>query len=135
MARNFGSASRTWFAGNMKRLQRELASAMTEAVQDGKNITVQHIETRGTEKSGKAGRVDTGKMRDSVDAEVTKATSTEIEGRFGWLEEQPFYAEFQERGFVHSSGATVEPMYALSDAAEEVIDKLDKRIGQIVRGT
>lgn len=116
-------------------MTRELAHAVENAVEAGENVTKHHIETRGTEGTGKRGRVETGRMRDSVGSRMDEQSASGLQGRFGWLDEQPEYARFQEPGFTHTSGITVEGMFALSDAAEEVVQDLRDDIDKIVRNS
>lgn len=123
-----GTDPRAWFEAKVRQLTSESFNALEDAMEAGENITKHNIETRGTIKSGKRGRVETGEMRDSVQSDTVKQGPDVMIGRFGWLEKKPFYAEFQEDGTKY-----IEPMYALSDAAEEVkIDYLEKMEG-IVR--
>lgn len=126
MAENFNA--KNWFERKVEELNREARNALKDAAQSGEQITKNHIETRGTEKSGKRGRVETGKMRDSVESRVTKDTRREAEAAFGWLDEQQAYFLFQELGT-----RSISPMYALTDAGEEVWTHLQRDIDRIVR--
>lgn len=131
----FSAAFSSWFRENVNQMTSDITQAVEDAVEAGDNITKHHIETRGTAKSGKRGRVETGAMRDAVTHRMDKKTALEVSGRFGWLSEKPEYAQYQEPGFEHRGGVTVEGMFALSDAAEEVITDLEADITKIVRNS
>lgn len=130
MAENFNA--RAWFERKVESLSREARDAVKDAGKSGENLTKHNIETRGTARSGKRGRVETGRMRDSVTSSFSGNKYVSV-SRFGWLEEEPFYAIFQELGFEHRSGVQVEGMYALSDAGEEVWMDLQRDIDRIVK--
>lgn len=126
---DFSSAFNSWFDRKVDSLNRRTFRALDESMKEGEEITQTFIATRGTPGTGKQGRVDTGKMLDSVGSEAKLLNSDEAEGRFGWLNEQPFYAEFQEAGTQY-----IEPMYALSDAAEITIQELERKLGDAIKG-
>lgn len=109
-----------WFQESFEEVLGDVGDIVEQAIEEGKNITKHNIETRGTAKSGKRGRVRTGEMRDNVKSEMTKKTAKEAEGKFGWIDQYEDYYGFQEAGFDHIGGVTVEGMYALTDAADEV---------------
>lgn len=126
---DFSSAFNSWFDRKVENLNRRTYRALRGSMQEGEEITQTFIATRGTSGTGKQGRVDTGKMLESVGSDTQLINQDEAEGRFGWLNEQPFYAEFQEAGTQY-----IEPMYALSDAAEITIQELDRKLGDAIRG-
>lgn len=126
---DFSRAFNSWFDRKVENLNRRTFRALDESMKEGEEITQTFIATRGTSGTGKQGRVDTGKMLDSVGSEAKLLNKDEAEGRFGWLNEQPFYAKFQEPGTQY-----IEPMYALSDAAEITIQELDRKIGDAIKG-
>lgn len=125
---SFSQAAGGWFEAKVNEINRRNYRALQNAMKEGEEITQTFIATRGTAKSGKQGRIDTGKMLESVDSETNLTGRDEAEGRFGWLRKKPFYAEFQEAGTQY-----IEPMYALSDAAAIVIDELVKDINDNVK--
>lgn len=126
---DFSRAFNSWFDRKVENLNRRTYRALDESMTEGEEITQTFIATRGTSGTGKQGRVDTGKMLESVGSEAKLLNKDEAEGRFGWLNEQPFYAEFQEAGTQY-----IEPMYALSDAAEIIQQELEKRLNDAVGG-
>lgn len=126
---SFEQAAGNWFEAKVNEMNRKNFGSLRDAMKDGEEITQTFIATRGTEKSGKQGRVDTGKMLDSVDSDTKLLSKDEAEGRFGWIKKAPFYAPFQDEGT-----KTIPAMYALSDAAKIVIDELANDIGKNVRG-
>jgi hypothetical protein len=124
----FGNAVLAWFNRNVEELNEETHHAVLKAGDQIAHRTREHIETRGTAKSGKQGRIETGAMWAAVDMEVVKDTEDEIEVRAGY-HDAPYYTVFQELGT-----ARVEAMYALTDAAEEVLLDLQKDISEVIRG-
>lgn len=126
---DFSSALNSWFDRKVENLNRRTFRALDDSMKEGEELTQTFIATRGTSGTGKQGRVDTGKMLDSVGSDAKILNSDEAEGRFGWLKEQPFYAEFQEAGT-----RFIEPMYALSDAAEITVQELDRKLGDAIKG-
>lgn len=126
---DFSRAFGAWFDGKVESLNRRTFRALDESMKEGEELTQTFIATRGTSGTGKQGRVDTGKMLDSVGSEAKLLNKDEAEGRFGWIGEEPFYAEFQERGTEF-----IPPMLALSDAAEITVQELDRKLGDAIRG-
>ena len=112
---NLGTGLRKQFSELTTRLTHD----MEKAIQVGAE-SVQHVvDTSGTTKSGKAGRIIKGDMRKEVDSKVTQASSTMVEGEYGWLEQTPFYATLQDAGFRHwISGELVEGMFALQQSSD-----------------
>lgn len=120
---SFEQAAGEWFQAKVDEINRKNFAALKHNMQDGEEITQTFIATRGTEKSGKQGRVDTGAMLDAVDSDTQLKSKDEAIGRFGWLKKKPTYAQYQEDGTKY-----IAPMYALSDAAEIVKVQLIKDI-------
>lgn len=125
---DFGRAAGSWFEEKVQELNRRTFRALQTNMKDGEEITQTFIATRGTPGTGKQGRIDTGKMLESVGSEAELQGQDEAVGRFGWLDKQPFYAEYQEAGTRY-----IAPMYALSDAGEIVIKQLRKDINDAVK--
>ncbi len=122
MAEGFGPAVLAWFNAKVESLENGNREAAIEAGDEIRDTTKRYISTRGTAKSGKQGRIETGAMLNSVDSEVTTNLRREVEVRAGY-HDAPFYTVFQELGT-----ARIEAMYALTDAAEEVLPKLEKKL-------
>ncbi len=127
MSENMRGAILAWFNAKVDKLEGGVREAGIEALEDGERITKNYIETRGTAKSGKRGRIETGAMLDSVNHSILENSKDEFVGRFGY-DDGPFYTVFQELGT-----SRIEAMYALTDAAEEVFDDLRKEIDKAVR--
>ena len=115
----------SWFEAQVDELRDNGRNAVQETTQEGAELVRRYISTRGTAKSGKAGRIETGRMLDSVDSQIITDSRDEIVGRFG-MENAPEYAVFQEYGT-----RTIEAMYAITDAAEQMGDKF---ISEVQRG-
>lgn len=122
-----------WFKSKMSDLSDIIKETADEAAEKGENITKHHIETRGTAKSGKRGRVETGDMRDKVTSKVSDVSAVSATAEFGWIGGSPDYAWYQELGFVHRGGVDVEGMYALTDAREEVVQDVKEDLRSRLR--
>lgn len=110
----------------------DLEPLMDRTVKTGADLMEAYINTRGTVKSGKRGRVETGNMVSKVDYEVFKQGTTLI-GRWGWLEHWEKYFLYQENGFRNAwTREDVAPMHALFDSflrqREEFLSELGKRL-------
>lgn len=127
-----GTSAQTWFEGVQRNMINDIKGIIKEATENGETDTKRYIENRGTLKSGKQGRIETGKMRDSVDSEYKDNGKAGATGKFGWINEFERYFGLQEEGFTHTSGVSVEGMYALTDAGNEaesfVVSEIDKVI-------
>lgn len=130
---SFREGASNWFEAKVNEINRRNYRALQNAMKDGEETTQTFIATRGTAGTGKQGRVDKGIMLDSVGSETKLVGSDEAIGRFGWLNETPFYAKFQEGGTKVDGVERIPPMYALSDAAEIVVDELIQDLRQNVR--
>lgn len=115
---DFRSAILAWFETNVNELNDRTRKVGRESGEKVSELTKHFIETRGTAKSGKRGRIETGAMLDSVDTQVTRDSPEVFEVRAGY-NDAPFYTVFQELGT-----SRIEAMYALTDAAEEVFKEL-----------
>lgn len=109
-----------------------------ELAREGAELMRTFIATRGTEKSGKEGRVETGLMLRRVRGRVRRTARGRIRIEWGWLSDRRKYFRYQEQGFTHNSGVTnyesradVEPMHALLDSyiilTERTKDALSRR--------
>lgn len=121
----------SWFEDSIDDTMKDACSIIENAIEDGALTTQINIATRGTPKSGKQGRVRTGDMLDAVKSEMIKSTPREAEGKFGWIDEYEDYFGYQEGGFDHVGGVTVEGMYALEDAGEEAWNNVVEEIGNL----
>lgn len=105
---------------------------MERTVKTGAELMEAYIKTRGTVRSGKRGRVDTGHMLDTVDYETFKQGTTLV-GRWGWLDSWDKYFLYQENGFKNAwTREDVAPMHALFDSffrqRDEFLSELGKRL-------
>lgn len=117
-----------WYRGKVEPLERANEADMEQAAKEGAELMKHYISTRGTAKSGKAGRIETRNMLNAVTHELTTRGPGKTQANFGWLKQREDYFALQEGGFEHSPGVTVEGMYALTDAAEETFRDLRGRI-------
>lgn len=121
MANDFRARSKVFMEGILRDIRDTMRDAVRDGVKDGAETVELFVATRGTEKSGKQGRVETGAMIGSVDSEITEDSADEIEGRFGFIDNPPDWVKFQEEGFNHVGGVSVEGMNTLVDAGEIII--------------
>lgn len=100
-------------------VKEDVKEGMENVAEQGADNVRKMIETRGTEKSGKAGRIDSGALLRSVDYRVTKDTDEHFEVEYGYIidNESEDYNLFQEYGFTHRYGSFVPGMYAIRDSA------------------
>lgn len=120
-----------WFRGKIEAIEKGNAEIIAETAHRGEEITKHHIESRGISKRG---RVETGKMRDSITSRVVTDSADRVQAHFGWLETREDYFAYQEGGFRHKgSGQDIPGMYALVDAAEEVFEDMKEDIRKNVR--
>lgn len=117
-----------WYKGKVEPLERANEAAMEQAAKEGAELMKHYISTRGTAKSGKAGRIETRNMLNAVTHEFTTRGSGKTQANFGWLKQREEYFALQEGGFEHSPGVTVEGMYAMTDSGEETFRDLRERI-------
>lgn len=110
-----------WYRGKIQRIEQGQEEILNEAVELGAEMMRDMISTRGTAKSGKQGRIDTGRMLKAVKVRPPKKDSGgKTQAFFGWLEDRADYFRYQEGGFTHfRTGQDVEGMYAQLDSAEE----------------
>ena len=124
----------SWFKSKMDEIADIIEETADDAAVMGESLTKNYIETRGTAKSGKQGRIETGEMLKKVSGKVSDVTPISATAEFGWLEGSPEYARYQEEGFAHRNGVDVEGMYALTDAGHEVIEDVKDNLRSRLRG-
>lgn len=115
------------------RIPEQILESLEEPAEDiareGANLMREYIRTRGTEKSGKAGRVESGDMLRFVRHRVDRDGKNKLRVRWGWLATRRAYFRYQENGFVHyQSGETIPPMHALLDSYMQQRDKIVRDI-------
>lgn len=107
-----------WFKKKMDEVAVIMKETAQESAATGKRNVREFVQTRGTEKSGKEGRIETGAMLKAVRGKTLTANKTSASSSFGWIEGPPEYTRYQEHGFTHVNGVDVAGMYALADASE-----------------
>ena len=122
----FGPAVMAWFEAKVRAVQQGAVEVLEEGGEQIAQKTRGYIETRGTTKSGKRGRIETRAMLNSVDNETAVNTPELVEVRAGY-HDAPYYTVFQELGT-----SRIEAMYALTDAAEEVLPDLQKGLAKVI---
>ena len=122
-----------WFRGKVVRIESGGEEALRESMERGAEYMRYFIMTRGTEKSGKTGRIETRQMLDDVDSSTNVSEAGRVTGRFGWIRNREDYYGFQEGGFEHVNGGTVEGMYALVDASEYAFEEFQDAMSKVIR--
>lgn len=99
-------------------------NAAEDLAHEGADLMREYISTRGTERSGKEGREETGLMLRRVRSRVRQLSGKRIRLEWGWLSDRKAYFRYQENGFRHyRSGEDVEPMHALLDSYLKMGDR------------
>lgn len=109
----------TELSGIPEEVAKEAQKLVSEAMNIGAETQRQIIETSGTPKSGKSGRIETGLMLNSVQSAGADRAGNVIEGKFGWRDPEDYFI-YQEQGFTinsrgsnYTSRADVPAMHAL----------------------
>lgn len=116
-----------WYRGVRTDIEQATIEEADDFARDGAEFMREFIRTRGTKHSGKAGRIDTGRMLNAVGSR--SATGVGRSASFGWLRDRAPYFLYQEGGFFNTwAQRSVEGMYALSDAAELAAARFNARM-------
>lgn len=103
----------------MQRVTGESSRQVKGLAAEGAEQVREFVSTRGTARSGKAGRIETGAMLNSVGSRVLEDGLTSTKAEYGFINSDPAYTGYQEYSFQHyRSGEQIEGMFALRDAAE-----------------
>ena len=98
---------------------KEAAQVAIDVAGTGARVAEQLTRSRPSPRSGKRGRVETGRMAESFDSNVVEISPRRIVTEFGSLEDVQKYFVYQtETGFTFFDGTWVEPTYAMRDATE-----------------
>lgn len=109
----------------------QVSDAVERTIRVGEASVKEFISTRGTAKSGKRGRIETGAMLKSVRSRKVRFNRSSAEGLFG-LGRGPDYSLYQEYGFRHNrSGMMVEGMFAVVDSREVARMYLESQLRSI----
>ena len=127
MASGDGAAFQAWFEHKVNNLSRNLTGVGKETTQEIKEDMQHFIATRPSEKSGKAGRIESGAMLRSVTQSQSKESKYEKDFEAGY-NQTPEYTWYQDQGFDHVNAGHVEGTYAIHDAADIAQMKLPDRV-------
>ena len=117
-----------------RRVMDELESAMQKTVEFTKEVVVDAVENSGTAKSGKRGRIRTGRMRNSVKTDVETIGDDRVVGKVGWFNDSPEYAKWQELGFNHwISSEFITGMYSLVEGGAQGSQEASKLVDDVAR--
>ena len=122
-----------WFRSKLADIEEIIHDTADSAASEGETLVKTFVENRGTAKSGKKGRIETGAMRDAVSGKVTEKKIASATAEFGWLEGLPSYTTYQEFGFDHTAGFKVEGMYTLADAKDIVTASVEEQLKRKLR--
>lgn len=125
----------TFDSGNFEaRVDAAIEKALREALEEAVQTVEIFIATRGTDKSGKSGRVNKGIMIKSVFSEMSESGGT-FYGGVGWKDHQ-LYFSYQEEGFEHLGGDMVPAMNAFMDTypmfREDLIRRLSAELARVL---
>lgn len=110
-----------WFQEKLNGIYEAMQEVARAAGEEGEVLVKEHVSTRGTAKSGKRGRIETGAMISSVSNEYRRENESSAEVKFGWISGFPSYTAHQELGFNHvNSGEYIEGMHTLADTRDQV---------------
>lgn len=124
----------SWFRSKIESVENGTSDAIRQFAEDGAETARHLVETRGTLKSGKQGRIETGRMVNAIKSSFNPSTKNgNASGRFGWLRDRQDYFAFQEGGFQHSPGVEVEGMYAMLDAYHIVRGEFEANVSDVMR--
>lgn len=121
-----GSFDRVWLLmldTFQARLENAMRKVIEQAVEDAKRFTA----TRPSRKSGKQGRIETGKMVEQIIGRSYREGVRNVVGEFGFLNgpAELYMALQTSSGFTHwRSGEFIEPTFAFRDAARLAIQNL-----------
>lgn len=132
-----------WYRSKMVKVDESTEDALDVAGQAGEKALKDNIQTRGTGRTwsyprdGRAGsfpgRVNTGTMLNAAKYRIQKRGASK-QLRVGWVSGvRKDYFKFQEGGFEHPSGVTVEGMHAVQDATEEAFNVLAEELKERLR--
>jgi hypothetical protein len=112
-----------------KKVEAAMVEVINQAVEDMRRYT----ESRPSAKSGKAGRIETGAMLESIAGKTFMEGADKVVGQFGFINRQELYFMLQtSTGFEHyGSGDFIEPTFAMRDAAVTAVQNLIQRLGDI----
>ncbi len=144
-----------WFRGKVEGNDEVAQKAMAMAAERGEELVKYNISTRGTNEppwdtswdrmahatpgryESAPGRVASGKMISAVGSWVSSGVDGKTRIGFGWTNpsERETYFEAQEGGFTHNfTGKKIRGMYAVADAADEVLGQLKRDIKAGMKG-
>lgn len=131
--RGGGTDPLAWFQGKVRAIEKGGQDALDDSMKDGEDAMKSYISTRGTAKSGKRGRIESGQMLDAVHSSVVSTGVGSATGKFGWIENTEPYFGYQDVGFQHVNGGSVEGMNALVDAAEHSWQVFQEKFEQVIK--
>ena len=73
-----------WFRSKLADIEEIIHDTADSAASEGETLVKTFVENRGTAKSGKKGRIETGAMRDAVSGKVTEKKIASAAAVFGW---------------------------------------------------
>jgi hypothetical protein len=98
----------------------ELIEGLDEVTRERVRLAKEYTNSRGTAGSGKAGRVETGKMVNAIAGETKKSAAGQVRSRVGFLRGREEYFALQTSTGFEEGGYRpdkwIEPTYALLDA-------------------
>lgn len=124
-----------WINAEINGSKQYVRGAAQQIADDGAELTRQLTASRPSAKSGKRGRIATGRMYDAIRSEVTEEGDT-IVAKYGMLDDQEDYFKYQTvTGFTHNrSGEYIAPTFALQDAYQNSVEQVDALLKDMKNG-
>ncbi len=114
----------TWPQDKLYRIYEKVPGLMEQLIQEAVENARRFTATRPSAKSGKDGRVETGRMMDAIMGRILQEGKDRIIAELGFLDDQELYFALQSvTGFRHPGGAAIAPTLAIRDAELIFIDK------------
>lgn len=128
-----------WFQDSLNRTAQKFSNAAgditdnvaditSDAVDKGQDTMRQIVQAGGINKTKKGGpRILTGDMIDSIGGKVEINGRGRVQGEFGFIDGEPFYTIFQERG---RKDGSLSSMLAFATAQQQVIEEMQASFEQ-----
>ena len=134
-----GGDPKQWAEGIINKIETGNRAALNDTIREGASTMKEYIASRPTAwmaaNAGKTGRIESRDMLNAVGSTVRVSSDDKWSGAFGWVgEQQPYFLVQEEGGRNTFTGGSIEAMYAKSDAAAEMWDRLTAEIEGNLRG-
>jgi hypothetical protein len=127
------------FSAVAKSLPGEIGEAVSEAIDKAAQSMRQTVMTSGVKDHQRTGdgRIRTGAMFNSIDAEVEQGGGGRVRGNFGFIDDAPSYTQYQEYGTrggragSNAGGSGIMAMLAFAKAQNDIRNDLAESVSKI----